>query len=78
MMNKKRKKTKQKFSKAIVALVILMNIVFTAAVLYVFFKVGSEPTALVGAWFMFTTGELWMLSSIKKAKVKKGENENGY
>lgn len=76
MMNKKRKK-KQRFSKAIVALVILMNIVFTAAVLYVFFKVGSEPTALVGAWFMFTTGELWMLSSIKKAKVKKGENENG-
>ena len=26
---------------------------------------------LVGCWFAFTTGELWMLSSIKKSKVKK-------
>ena len=25
--------------------------------------------ALIGAWFAFTTGELWMLSSIKKTKV---------
>ena len=31
---------------------------------------------LVGCWFAFTTGELWMLSSIKKSKVKKkGGNE---
>ena len=30
---------------------------------------------LIGCWFAFTTGELWMLSSIKKSKVKKeGEN----
>jgi hypothetical protein len=36
---------------------------------------GSEPITLIGAWFAFTTGELWMLSSIKKSKVKKdGEN----
>ena len=75
MMNKKRKK-KKRFSKAIVALVVFMNIVFTGAVLYVFLKTGNEPVALVGAWFAFTTGELWMLSSIKKAKVKKGENED--
>ena len=74
-MNKK-KKQKQRFSKAIVALVVLMNIVFTVAVLYVFMVTGNEPVALVGAWFAFTTGELWMLSSIKKTKVKKGENEN--
>ena len=74
-MNKK-KKQKQRFSKAVVALVVLMNIIFTGAVLYVFLATGNEPTALVGAWFAFTTGELWMLSSIKKAKVKKGENEN--
>ena len=53
-----------------------MNIIFTGAVLYVFLKTGNEPVALVGAWFAFTTGELWMLSSIKKAKVKKGENED--
>jgi len=53
-----------------------MNIIFTAAVLYVFVKVGNEPMALIGAWFTFTTGELWMLSSIKKSKVNKKDGEN--
>ena len=73
---KKEKKKKGGFSKLIITLVVLMNIAFTGAVLYVFLKTSSEPVALVGAWFAFTTGELWMLSSIKKEKVKKGENEN--
>ena len=72
----KKKKPKQRFSKAIVALVVVMNIIFTGTVLYVFLKTGSEPATLVTVWFAFTTGELWMLSSIKKTKVKKGENEN--
>ncbi len=58
-----------KFSKLIVISVIALNIVFTIAVLFVFYKTGSEPMTLVGAWFAFTTGELWMLSSIKKTKV---------
>lgn len=73
----KKKKQKQRFSKAIVALVVIMNIIFTGSVLYVFLATGNEPVTLVGAWFTFTTGELWMLSSIKRAKVKKGENEDG-
>ena len=64
------------FSKLIITLVVLMNIAFTVAVLYVFLKTASEPVALVGAWFAFTTGELWMLSSIKKEKVKKRDNDN--
>ncbi len=64
------KKKNNLFSKFIVLLVVAMNTGFTLAVLYIFRKVGSEPTALIGAWFGFTTGELWMLSSIKKAKVK--------
>ena len=67
---------KNKFSKFIVTAVVLLNVIFTAAVLYVFLKVGSEPTALIGAWFAFTTGELWMLSSIKKTKVNKKDGEN--
>lgn len=70
-------KKKNRFSKVIVTLVIVLNILFTAAVLYVFMKTGSEPMTLVGCWFAFTTGELWMLSSIKKSKVKKkGGNED--
>ena len=68
---KKNKKQKNRFSKFIVTVVILLNILFTVAVLYTFLKVGSEPMTLIGCWFAFTTGELWMLSSIKKSKVKK-------
>ena len=73
---KAEKKKKGGFSKWIIVLVVLMNIAFTNTVLYVFLKTASEPVALVGAWFTFTTGELWMLSSIKKEKVKKGDNED--
>ena len=66
---------KNLFSKLIVALVILLNTGFAIGVLLVFLKVGSEPTALVAAWFAFTTGELWMLAGIKKRKLKE-ENKN--
>lgn len=65
-----------KFSKLIVTLVILLNAAFTAAVLYVFLKVGSEPSTLIASWFGFTTGELWFLSGIKKKKVENNNNEN--
>ena len=60
---------KNKYSKFIVALVILLNTGFTGAVLYLFLRTGNEPTALIAAWFAFTTGELWMLSGITKTKV---------
>jgi ABC-type phosphate transport system permease subunit len=74
-VNKRTRRKKNRFSKFIVTVVILLNILFTAAVLYVFLQTGSEPMTLIGCWFAFTTGELWMLSSIKKSKVKKeGEN----
>jgi hypothetical protein len=69
-------KSKNKFSKAIVTAVVLLNTIFTAAVLYVFLKIGSEPVTLIGCWFAFTTGELWMLSSIKKTKVNKKDGVN--
>jgi len=58
------------FSKLIVAMIIALNIGFTAAVLYVFIRIGNEPTALIAAWFAFTTGELWLLSGIKKEKLR--------
>ena len=67
-----------KFSKYIVSLVVFLNVAFVVAVLYIFFRVGSEPVALIGAWFAFSTGELWMLSSIKKAKVKRKESNDEF
>ena len=62
---------KGRFSKLIVTLVIVLNVLFSSAVLYVFLKTGAEPSTLIGSWFAFTTGELWLLSTIKKTRVKK-------
>jgi len=55
----------------------MLNIGFAIGVLYVFLKVGSEPTTLVTAWFAFTTGELWMLAGIKKNKIRQ-ESKDDY
>ena len=66
LKERKREKKKIKFSKFIVVLVILLNAIFTAGIFYVFLKVGSEPSTLIGAWFGFTTVELWSLSKIKR------------
>ena len=60
-----------KFSKLIVSLVILLNAAFTVAVLFVFYRIGAEPTALIAAWFGFTTVELWALAGIKKKEIEK-------
>lgn len=67
---KKKEKKQGRFSKFIVSLVIFLNVMFTLAVLYVFLNIGNEPTTLITAWFAFTTGELWMLASIRKKKIK--------
>ena len=60
-----------KFSKVVVTAIIALNIIFAAAILVVFWHTASEPTVLVGAWFAWTTGELWALSKIKRSKEKK-------
>ena len=66
------------FSKKIVALVLILNIAFTIAILYLFYRTGSEPTSLIVAWFSFTTVELWSLSKITREKVKlEGRDESG-
>ncbi len=64
-----------KFSKAIVTLVVLLNAAFTVAVLFIFYRIGTEPTALIGAWFGFTTVELWALAGIKKREIEKNGGE---
>lgn len=58
-----------RFSKWVVAAVIALNAAFAAAVLYVFLRVGSEPSTLVGAWFAFTTGELLALAGVKRKEM---------
>ncbi len=63
------------FSKIIVAIIVMLNIIFSAAVLYVFLRTSSEPSTLIGCWFAFTTTELWALASIKKSKIKNKESD---
>lgn len=58
------------FSKFIVTMVIILNILFTLAILYLFWLKGQEPRFLIGAWFAFTTGELWALALIRNTKTK--------
>ena len=59
------------FSKFVITLVIMLNIIFTAVVLFIFYRIGSEPTVLIGAWFGFMISEVWALSKIKRAEVEK-------
>lgn len=71
----KSKKRKGQYSKFIVVLIIILNILFTLGVFYVFLRTGNEPAALVGCWFSFTTGELFFLSFIKREKIKDKKGE---
>ena len=64
---------KIKFSKIIVTAVIILNTLFTMAVIYLYLKTSGEPETLIGAWFSFTTVELFSLAGIEKRKVDKIE-----
>lgn len=72
-MGKRTKKTQ--YSKFIVALIVVLNTAFAFSALYVFMQTSSEPSVLIGAWFAFTTGELWILKDIKKSKIKEGKKD---
>lgn len=75
MSKGKRTKKQSKYSKFIVALIVLLNTAFAFATLYVFMQTANEPSVLIGAWFAFTTGELWLLKDIKKSKIKEGTKD---
>ena len=62
-----------KYSKLIILIIILSNVIFTSSVLYIFYKLEQEPTGLIIAWFGFCTGELAIMGSIKKREVTKDE-----
>ncbi len=64
------------FSKLIVSFVIVANVLFTVAVLLVFLKTSTEPAALIGSWFAFTTVELWSLAKIKINDRRKDEQND--
>lgn len=67
---------KQSLSRILVPFIIGINIVFTIAVLMAFWHTGAEPSTLIVSWFGFTGGELWLMATIKKAKIKGGNNND--
>jgi hypothetical protein len=65
-----------RYSKAIVTLIIFLNIVFTIVILFIFYEKGTEPTGLITAWFAFSTGELSILGLIKVMEEKKEQKKS--
>ena len=70
-------KPKGKYSKGVVVLVIALNTVFAAAVLYVSYTGNVVPDALVVAWYSWTGGELLALAGIKITKRKRAGQDSG-
>jgi hypothetical protein len=66
-------------SKKIIAFIILSIFGFTGLAIYVQLKIGVElsPT-LITCFYAFCTGELWMLATIKKSKLKTGQKTQDY
>ena len=65
------KKKKFHMSKLIVPFVILWIFSFTGLAIYLQFVTQVElSSTLITCFFAFCTGELWMLASIKKTKIK--------
>lgn len=70
-MSNTTKKKKQDFEKLIIPFVVVSIFTFTGLAMYVQIISGIELSAsLITCFFAFCTGELWMLASIKKTKIK--------
>ena len=57
-----------KFSKFIVTLVVLANVAFTGAVLYIFLRVQTEPTTLIVSWLAFTDRRIGRIGGYQSEK----------
>ena len=60
-----------KFSKIVISFILIFLFLFTFAVLYAFYKVGSEPSTLITAVFGFCALEGGALALIKSLEIKK-------
>lgn len=64
-----------RFSKWVVALIIIMNATFCVAVLYINYRGFYVSDALIAAWFSFATAELWGLAFIKGKEIKHADSD---
>lgn len=63
------------FSKAIVGIVIALNMMFVSVVLYINFSGMIVSDTLIVSWFGFTAAELLNLAVIKYQNIKTGTTE---
>lgn len=66
----KKQKQMLRFSKIVIIAVIIMVLIFTGSVLYIFDRKGAEPSVIIAAFFAFMTGEVLALAKLKLAEIK--------
>ena len=71
------KKQKQilRFSKIVIIAVIIMVLIFTGSVLYIFDRKSAEPNVIITAFFAFMTGEVLALAKLKLAEIETERKE---
>ena len=62
------------FSKTLVTVAFALIIIFTVAVLYIFWQTGNEPSALITAFFAAILGEFGFLAWIRNTKTRSGRD----
>ena len=73
----KKKKKKRSMSRIIIPFVIISIFTFTGIAIYLQFVTSMELSAtLITCFFGFCCSELWMLASIKKAKINANDIDN--
>lgn len=71
----KKQKQALRFSKMIIIIVIIMILIFTGCVLYIFNHKGAEPTVIITSFFAFMTGEVLALAKLKLTEIKEESKE---
>ena len=64
-----------KYSKKIVAAVIILNVIFTAVCFFLMWNGCEIPDELISSWFMFTGVELLALAGIKITETIKSPSD---
>lgn len=72
----KKQKQALRFSKMVIIAVIIMVLIFTGCVLYIFNKKGAEPTVIIASFFAFMTGEVFALAKLKLSEITTENNNN--
>lgn len=73
---RKRKSDPARFSKKVVAAVLVAVVIFTVAMVVVYIKTGGVPDTLVTAFFAFAGGEAGALGLIRYGKARYTDTNN--